>query len=92
MPAPAGVYNVRHAAYHTYLRGTPESKFAVGIHYTDMASAAVPGNPGSLSGPVVFGKNFDKKVRKHIDQVRNRGPIREDIFRPDGEFWTILVN
>jgi hypothetical protein len=29
-----------------------------------------------------FGKNFDKKVRKHIDQIRNRGPIKEDIPSP----------
>jgi hypothetical protein len=29
-----------------------------------------------------FGKNFDKKVRKHIDQIRNRGPVKEDIPSP----------
>jgi hypothetical protein len=93
--------------------------------------------PGTLGGPVQFGKNFEKKVRKHIDQVRNRvtppeeipspgnggfervaGIIQERvaegggrettyagesavafedggvtyIFRPNGEFWTILGN
>ncbi|MBI1325749.1 hypothetical protein GC170_21520 [bacterium] len=90
-----------------------------------------------LSGPVTFGDNFAKKVRKHIDQVRNRGPVKDPLpspgkggieeiekiirkrvadgggrlttyageqavafedggvtymFRPNGEFWTILVN
>jgi hypothetical protein len=90
-----------------------------------------------FSGPLRFGQNFAKKVRKHIDQVRNRGPVREPIpspaaggierveeiirdrvgrgggrttafasdpafafddggvtyiFRPNGEFWTILGN
>jgi hypothetical protein len=91
----------------------------------------------TLAGPVRFGKNFDKKVRKHIHQVRHRkdppesipapsaggiDQVREIIeqrvakgggrdttfadqpavafedggvtyiFRPDGEFWTILGN
>lgn len=36
----------------------------------------------SLSGPVEFGPNFAKKMRKHIDQIRNRGSIREDIPAP----------
>jgi RHS repeat-associated protein len=90
-----------------------------------------------VEGEVRFGKNFDTKCRKHIDQIRNRGPVREDIpspgrggrervqeiirqrvaqgggrattyadepaiayedggvtyiFRPNGEFWTILRN
>ena len=90
-----------------------------------------------LSGPVTFGDNFAKKVRKHIDQVRNRGPVKDPLpspgkggieelkkiirkrvaegggrlttfagepaiafedggvtfmFRPNGEFWTILGN
>ena len=31
---------------------------------------------------VSFGKNFDKKVRKHIDQVRNRGPVKDPIPSP----------
>jgi hypothetical protein len=35
-----------------------------------------------LTGPITFGENFAKKVRKHIDQVRNRGPVREDIPSP----------
>jgi len=35
-----------------------------------------------LEGPINFGKNFDKKVRKHIDQVRNRGATKEDIPAP----------
>jgi hypothetical protein len=93
--------------------------------------------PATLSGPVQLGKNFEKKVRKHIDQVRNRvtppenipspgkggfervaviihGRVAEGggrettyagetvvafedggvtyIFRPNGEFWTILGN
>lgn len=93
--------------------------------------------PGTLSGPVSFGKNFGKKVRKHIHQVRLRcqppemipapgaggiDRVREIIerrvvqgggkditfadepavafedggvtyvFRPEGEFWTILGN
>jgi hypothetical protein len=38
--------------------------------------------PGTLSGPVQLGKNFEKKVRKHIDQVRNRVIPREDIPSP----------
>jgi hypothetical protein len=94
-------------------------------------------NGALLNGPVVFGKNADEKIRKHIDQVRNRGPLQESIpkpgqggidrvkeiirdrvaqgggrattyageqaiafsdggvtymFRPNGEFWTILRN
>jgi hypothetical protein len=36
----------------------------------------------SLGSPVSFGDNFVKKVRKHIDQVRNRGPAREAIPSP----------
>lgn len=36
----------------------------------------------SLSGPLEFGPNFAKKVRKHIDQIRNRGSAREDIPSP----------
>jgi len=35
-----------------------------------------------LSGPVSFGDNFAKKVRKHVDQVRNRGPALEAIPSP----------
>jgi hypothetical protein len=35
-----------------------------------------------LGGPVTFGSNFAKKVRKHIDQVRNRGPVHEAIPSP----------
>ena len=105
----------------------------------DLAKSIVDaGNAAkALSGPVTFGKNFDTKVRKHIDQVRNRGPIKDPIpspgkggierieqiirdrvaqgggratsyadeaavafedggvtyiFRPNGEFWTILGN
>jgi hypothetical protein len=38
--------------------------------------------PSLLSGPVTFGENFPKKVRKHIDQVRHRGPVREAIPSP----------
>jgi hypothetical protein len=38
--------------------------------------------PSLLSGPVTFGENFAKKVRKHIDQVRHRGPVREAIPSP----------
>jgi hypothetical protein len=38
--------------------------------------------PSLLTGPVTFGENFAKKVRKHIDQVRNRGPVKEDIPSP----------
>ena len=38
--------------------------------------------PGTLSGPVQLGKNFVKKVRKHIDQVRNRVTPPEDIPSP----------
>lgn len=97
--------------------------------------AVVPNNV--LSGPISFGDNFAKKVRKHIDQVRNRGGVKDPIpspgnggieeveriirervakgggrattfageaaiafedggvtyiFRPNGEFWTILGN
>ena len=36
-----------------------------------------------LSGPVTFGENFAKKVRKHIDQVRSRGPVKEAIRSPN---------
>jgi len=42
----------------------------------------VVGSTTSLSGPVRFGPNFAKKVRKHIDQVRNRGPVQEAIPSP----------
>jgi hypothetical protein len=47
------------------------------------AQSEVADAVGSLfSGPVSFGENFAKKVRKHIDQVRNRGPTREAINSP----------
>jgi hypothetical protein len=36
----------------------------------------------SHTGPLDFGENFPKKVRKHIDQIRNRGPVREGILAP----------
>jgi hypothetical protein len=35
-----------------------------------------------FNGPVSFGENFAKKVRKHIDHIRNRGPTREAIPSP----------
>jgi hypothetical protein len=38
--------------------------------------------PLLFSSPVTFGENFAKKVRKHIDQVRSRGPTREAIPSP----------
>lgn len=38
--------------------------------------------PSLLTGPVTFGENFAKKVRKHIDQVRHRGPVPEVIPSP----------
>ena len=50
----------------------------------ESAARAAAGNvpvrsPGTLDGPVTFGKNFDKKIRKHIDQVRNRGDVQDPI-------------
>lgn len=109
------------------------------IHQMSVGGQSPENGPDSaeLQGEVSFGKNVDKKIRKHIDQVRNRGPVKEDIpspgrrgiervqeiirqrvaqgggrattfadepaiafedggvtyiFRPSGEFWTILVN
>jgi hypothetical protein len=58
-----------------------------------MSTAGNAGNPTdgegdaqsssvALGGPPSFGENFAKKVRKHIDQVRNRGPMREAIPSP----------
>ena len=38
--------------------------------------------PGTLDGPVHFGRNFDKKVRKHIQQVRWRHGKLEEIPEP----------
>ena len=38
--------------------------------------------PSLITGPITFGENFAKKVRKHIDQVRSRGPVKEDIPPP----------
>lgn|SRR5487761_1813375 len=35
-----------------------------------------------FSGPLQFGENFPKKVRKHIDQVRHRGPVKDNIPSP----------
>jgi hypothetical protein len=46
------------------------------------ASAGAERQPGTLAGPPNFGKNFMKKTRKHIDQVRNRGSVPEDIPSP----------
>lgn len=42
------------------------------------------GDPSSASpsGPIEFGPNFAKKVRKHIDQIRNRGTVKEEIPSP----------
>ncbi len=39
--------------------------------------------PSLLGGPVTFGENFVRKVRKHIDQVRSRGPVKEAIPSPN---------
>ena len=52
--------------------------------FTDGAGATpnAERQPGTLSGPVQLGKNFEKKVRKHIDQVRNRVTPPEDIPSP----------
>jgi hypothetical protein len=57
--------------------GKPKSHSLVGG-----AGAAGEGASAALEGEVNFGKNFDTKVRKHIDQVRNRGPVKEDIPSP----------
>jgi Pretoxin HINT domain len=46
------------------------------------AGAGMERQPGTLEGPVSFGKNFMIKVRKHINQVRNRGSVLEDIPSP----------
>lgn len=47
----------------------------------DNADAGDHGS-GSLNGPLDFGPNFPKKVRKHVDQVRNRGSAKEFIPSP----------
>ena len=59
------------------------------IDYEDALSHAVSNftdgtgaTPNAASGPVQLGKNFEKKVRKHIDQVRNRVTPPEDIPSP----------
>lgn len=48
--------------------------------------ASVSGACGDLlNAPkieVSWGKNVDKKIRKHIDQVRNRGDVVDDIPSP----------
>src|SRR5262249_39224432 len=127
-------YNIRVADYHTYFVGAAHWQFAVWTHNTNSGPTRAP---GTLSGPVSFWRNFLSKVRKHIDQVRNRGAEQEAIpspgrggadrvrqiiqdrvaqgggrdttyagepavafedggvtyiFRPNGEFWTILGN
>jgi RHS repeat-associated protein len=43
---------------------------------------APPATPNPDDFDPVFGKNFEKKVREHIDQVRRRNGGREDIPRP----------
>jgi hypothetical protein len=63
-----------------------------GAHLTNVFMAAkrmadeeakeVDAPSSSLSGPVSFGDNFTKKVRKHIDQVRNRGAVKDPIPSP----------
>lgn len=45
---------------------------------SDDADAQLDG----LDGPLQFGQNFAKKVRKHIDQVRRRRPVMEDVAPP----------
>lgn len=47
-----------------------------------MDSSAADDQDPQSAGPVTFGKNFAKKVRKHIDQIRHRGAIKEDIPSP----------
>lgn len=109
----------------------------VGDVTESQGEAGAEHGPVTLSGPIQFGANFEKKVRKHIQQVRRRVVPAEDIpgpgqggtervrqiisacvakgggrkttfagepavafadggvtyiFRPNGEFWTILGN
>ena len=52
------------------------------VREPDTQSEVKDAAPTLLSGPVSFGDNFVKKVRKHIDQIRNRGPTREVIPSP----------
>lgn len=47
-----------------------------------MASDDVDAACDGLSGPLQFGQSFPKKVRKHIDQIRHRGPLKENIPAP----------
>ena len=121
-------------------QGKPPAPEAPESAAKPLSAEAAPGKsvaPGALNGPVSFGKNFATKVRKHIDQIRNRGSVKEAIpspgqgglarveqiirdrvaqgggrattyageaavafedggvtyiFRPNGEFWTVLGN
>jgi len=73
------VYNLRIADYHTYFVGSREWGFSVWAH--NACGGQAP-HGAELEGEVSFGKNFDKKPRKHIDQVRNRGPVKEDFPSP----------
>ena len=120
LPGPRRVYNMSVEDEHVYRVST----LGVLVH-------------NSGCGPIDKGPNFLTKVRKHIEQVRNRLPVKEAIpkigqggadrvweiiqarvaqgggrttvfageaaiafedsgvtyiFRPSGEFWTILAN
>jgi hypothetical protein len=58
------------------------------FHVRELSSYAVAGcqilvhNNSGLIGPVKFGSNFLTKVRKHIQQMRWRGPVKDPIPPP----------
>ncbi len=139
-PAGVPVFNFQVEGFHTYFVAQHDDTSPLLVHNANYP-VGTPGTlirgPDALAGPVSFGKNFSTKVRKHIDQVRNRGSAQDQIpspgkggmdrveqiirdrvaqgggrgtryadeaatafedggvtyiFRPNGEFWTILGN
>src|SRR5262249_39243194 len=50
-----------------------------GVKSIEEASDLAKGFDAGFSGAIQFGKNVDKKLRKHIDQVRNRGATKDPI-------------
>jgi len=67
---------------HSAMGPVDEDNRAGSVAEPNAQSEVADAVPFLFSGPVSFGENFAKKVRKHIDQVRNRGPTREAIPSP----------
>jgi hypothetical protein len=67
---------------HSAMGPVDEANHAGSVAEPNAQSEVADSVLSPFSGPVSFGENFAKKVHKHIDQVRSRGPTCEAIPSP----------